>query len=477
MVSVVCLLAGCRDLLGIDDPPPPINTSIVTGRFVMHEPVNRADHTPIVNTYPMPITSATATLDDETVVPVTLHGDGTFELGTRADDQRYRLRFQIADWGADLEIQHASRHLELAEITRRRPLELVGDRTALTYALNELPPSPTALPYVRATGVWMNATVQRVTTSNYVVNWPVGGPRLRADKFDRLYFAFDDLVGAPPQYRATTRYRFDDVTIENGASVAVSTDANRVGLTAQPLDRCMRVRADNASELARLMNVSAGTPGGAWYVFDLIDPSFGFLGQGVAYHYELNNTDRDVQFGDPMPGVNGYGTDAHVARTIKLAGASQTVFAGVYSYMIPPASTCGTPAAPPPTVALPGRPRIGGIELTSDDQHITIDRDRPSQLEWDVVSPGTVDLWIVYLHEIAASGSNIAYVRNIIYYTVELDPPAIVIDPDDLRIDTSYVVDIYAVIWHPGAPDGDFVTRRYPGVLANTVSTTFTIDK
>lgn len=467
---LLLVLASCRDILSLDDVPPPMPGSEVTGRYRLRALANSADYKPIVTDYPVQAFEANATLEDGSVVPIALAPDGTFAFNTIATDDGYRLRF-VTTRGT-FEFQHSARHLELVQPGWPLDSQTVDDNTTITYALNDPPPSGAAVPLLRSTGSWTQAQGTQVTPSSYSFDWPRGFPRLREENFDRLFFTFDDNVtSGTTTYRAIVRYRFDDVTLLNGQVNAVSSDLQRVGLMSLQRTRCIRVRADAATMLARLSGVYEGITSqtAAWYVADVADPSLGFFAtQALAYATITDNFEGDIDYGDPFPGVNAYLVQTVLTRPLRLGAASLTAYFGTRAYDMPANGGCGTPAPTPPTIALPRSVRIAQTELQNEPT-VTIDRSGPIRLDWTIGSQGAVDLWRIALIEVSAS---LEFGKQINFVSVE---PSLLLDPRDLVAGKSYVVQVTAVIGFSGASDGELATRTYPTMSSDMFSSPFTI--
>lgn len=467
------VLAGCRDILSLDDVPPPPPGSEVTGRYVFRALSNNAQHEPIVTEYPVQAFAASAALADGSVVEVAIGPDGTFAFHSTAEDDRYRLRF-VTTRGTH-EIQHSARHLELAQAISPLDSQSVGDNTTVTYALNDPPPSANATPVLRSTGSWSQPPPgTRVTQDGYMFTWPAGYPRLRAEKYDRLFFTFDDTsANASLPYRSIVRYRYDDVTIQNGVTNAVSNESNRVGLMSVQRNRCMRVRVDFTTMIERLQSVySLGVPlAAAWYVVDVPDPTLGFFGaHPVAYATATSDVEADIDFGDPFSGVNGYTGQVLFARTLKAGGTSKTLPVGTHVYALPATGSCGNSASSLPEIALPSTPRVAGSELAGTDTTVMIDRSAPVAVDWSIASPGYVDYWQVSLIEL--TGTSLDFGKTITYSTIE---PSLAIDPRDLVLGKTYVLQIMPTVGFAGAVEGDFATRSYPALTHTAYSATFTI--
>ena len=469
------VLAGCRDILSLDDVTPPPPGSEVTGRYVYRALSNNAEYKPMITEYPVQAFEATAALADGNVVDVAIEPDGTFAFHSNAQDDLYRLRF-VTTRGT-YEVQHTARHLELAGAIWSLDSQSVGDNTTITYALNDTPPSMNATPVLRSTGTWIQSPPgARISLDGYTFTWPVGYPRLRAERYDRLFFTFDDAgaSGASVPYRTIVKYRTDDVTILNGTTNAVSSENNRVGLTSVQRTRCMRVRVDFATMIQRLQGAysALGTMlANAWYVVDVPEPSLGFFGtHSVAYASDVGNIEGDIDFGDPFPGVNGYTAHVLFARTLKVGAATRTVAVGTVAYALPPTGSCGTPAPALPEIVLPSMTRIAGSDLAGAESMVTIDRSAPVPVEWSIASPGYVDYWQVSLLEL--TGTALDFGKTIAYSTVE---SSLVIAPSDLVVGKTYVLQIMPSVGFPGAVAGDLATRSYPALTHTFYSGTFTI--
>ena len=445
-----------------------IVTGYYRGRFV----VNDAAFMPsVVELPPAPTAVVNVTLDDGTQPKLHLAADGHFVFDIAHAGQAYRV---FAD---GTEYQLAAPHLDIGVIVAGR-----ADRvpvTMPTQLLITLTGNISGNDGIASTGLW---TVFDTGTNNssFGLDWrmvsSVSGALglLDASKHDRLYVTkrvttngVTSLVG----------YGTADVTLADGMNMAIMNVA-----IAHTTDDCRQLTAPLADHAARLaMTVPGATPEWSWAILAAAAPDQMGLNAvqtlaSTASPTAPANIDAPQMLGNPFPGTTLV-ADTVVALSYPFAmtgisgpnlfatSASASTFAA--------GATCAEQKSSlDATVAIAGEVSVGGTAITADDQAVTVDPTKTTQVTWKLAVPGTAGAFRITMFEVTNDGTNASLNATHTFFTVA---PQLALAPGLLASGHTYIFEIVTSL-SPLAAGGDFMTHVLPLASTSTYSHSFAVQ-
>ena len=445
------------------DAAPDAPSYAITGRELVRQIANDAQHEPAVTDVPRHTVTITQLLPGGSTAPVTVGADGSFAFASPTAQLRLAV---VRDGGVPAEYQLTATQLDFAEASAGRYDRVApGVGTALVVATTG---STAGTAVVDTTGLWTQTTQPPGSSSNFTLDWTradaLSGPPglLDAGANDRVYVTyFNNVAGG---YVAMNEACSADVTMTSGAAAMAACAS--APLT---LDRCVHLQAKVVAEDQRLAAaLPASTPytsaGVSWVVGALpapqVDPVGGLrLAYGGVQTAPSTDIDQDIAFANPFPG-HAAAVAVQVARTrsFALPGAGPTSLTAKTLEIVAPAADCTTPTVVMDDVGIAAPPVLDGLALDHDGVTAALDRTRPHALAWGLGASGGADTWVVYLYAATAPAGQTQLALQRVFVAAE---PAVELDAADLPAGT-YLFRVDGYELYPHAVDGDFRTLRFP---------------
>lgn len=480
LMPTLLALAGCRQVLGLDD------LATVHGTLRIRTVRNDANFEPLTSELIVPAAGVVfrAVLDNG-VEPVVDYDEttGTFSFVTSEPGMPYRIVWEAAELALRGEVQHDAQQLAIGAVFAGRFEAGPLARTTFRF---DYPISPARPALVASTGVYSLTDTGRTGPSidfdwrqaKGVASARVG--QLDSTAYDRIYVLEPELVRddpVPPWQRIrslstvsvtarpeTTSVLPDLQTVQSNtcAHLVVEGEAadQRVQM-ARP-----RTYSDRSLQwqVQALPAVATTAQAGAIWVASatITDSSF--------------DVDAPLEFHNPLPGtLVGFhltyasfdvrvGTAAPL--TLSNATASRSLLAITDSTACNPGTT--TLAS---TVAIASSFALDGAALTADNQALP-QGTGPATLTWSDAVAGSVDHYAVSLIELVDdAGSTTSTGR----WSAVTPYRQVTFDRALLVAGKTYVVAVSAATGRRGFADGDYMSFSLPAETSTIYSTTFTI--
>ncbi len=479
---IALALSGCDFVLGleaVDDPP-----IAVTGTYRYRTVVNDSafEPSPVEEILPVGSFGLEAILDDGTESPLQYRADGTFRFPIAFAGQGYRLRLLID--GVTGEWQHSAPTLVLGNMSaghrNRRPV------VQSTIQFNYMPATVGRTATVATTGLY---TISDTAMAGPVVSfdWRLASPTsaallgmLEADEHDRAYaIEFEaTTTGNSPAWSRYHAVASDSITLAPGMIATLPQPV------AQPPNSCMHVLSNSADEAIRISNTHPRDyyeTRGDWIAFAMPAPSFvGTAGAhypAICGYVTAKNLDITPSFYDPYPGTTLVAEAATISTfLVQLGGAASTGISNVTRvYAVAdrgnPASCNPATASLEAHIGIPGAFELDGISLDSDNVEIPAPQQAPT-LQWRILADGPVDYTSVSLQELRAiNGKTILIPR----WSAVTTTTSAIIEPSELEVGHTYIVQVQAAIGRPNAASGDLMTIAPPFELSSIWTHTFVV--
>ncbi len=476
--------AATPDGAQLDAPGP----RTVAGRNVVRNIINTATRSPvIVEDIPLDSTVVNQLLPDRTAMLVPVAADGTFSFVSEAP---WRAEL-VTDGGMPVEYQLDTDKLDLAvRLAGRYDRPEVPANTTVSVNVTGAPGGGTAL--LASTGLWTQTFRSGGSNGNFTLDWRNAGSLsgtaslVDASLFDRVYYATVEGTGSSPQYQTLTSSCSSDITMTGGTATTITC-----GATPVTADRCIHLVAREGAETTRIANALVDAPphvyfNGSWITYALPAPTIGpIAGLWLAYHIPGGSmtapadVDRNINVGNPYPGHDvAVLMVAQKYRTFALGSASPTTLGATTVHYVRAQPDCTAPTEVSPVVAIPSLASIDGIRLLNDATSIGLDRTRLHTITFDLAVEGDVDYYTVRIIELSVSTANatVIAVRRA-YITTER---TVALDPAQLEVGKTYVIETGAVVAAPDAKSGDLRNTSFPTkpwAAATVMSAAFRIDE
>lgn len=458
---VLLLLAGCRQVFGLDSPQladaPADSLSRVTGSLALQYLVSDSLGAPQVMEQQFdPNVVMIHVTQDGTTTPVDLGADGSFAFDRTSSQYSIEVRTPVRVTTYQL----AADHLDLVErLLSRLDTIAPSNGTQVKIQFSNRPSS--VAEYVGSTGVYSAAPMTSIVVDWTNQGW-LGLPGLLdASKHDRIYY-----VGYKAQDATTfliSHAASAEITTAPGATTNVSLDVSAV-----PPTKCIKYTAQAGTETARLLGVLR--PGYGTPILDVLvraTPAFEMLGGLSVVSDATGATPMDVtktvNYGNPFP----MGTDAIMNVLVPRTLGNSTVNDGSFLWVVAGADCSTTTMLSAASVALPTSFRLEGLELT-DDTTYALPAAASVELGWSA-TPEAEDAFQVQVLDVGAAKA----VAVATYVTTQMK---IEIDRQLLRPGHAYAFSIAAIRGYPNAAIGDFRATAQLFAAGNTHSPVVTIQ-